>query len=230
MQKTKRLKIIKDYLLEHKDVQIHEFNDLIDVSESTIRRDIKSLASEGFLKEEYGSVVLLEHNDFDTVLSKRTLKNIEEKRIAARKAALKIEDHSLIYIDAGSTTLHMPEYIIAKNCTFVTNGMHIATELVQYGHTDVHVIGGRIKKITMAIIGEEAIANLQHYYFDACFIGANGVCDKGYSTPDLREGIVKNTVITRTKKSYVVADYSKIGKTSSYVFATKDQCKLISNK
>jgi DeoR family fructose operon transcriptional repressor len=226
MHKTKRLTIIKEFLLEKKDVQISDIAKIIDVSESTIRRDIKDLAKVGFLKEEYGSVVLVEHNETDILLDERYSQNTWAKHKIAKKAAALITDDSFVYIDAGSTTFHITKYIEAKNVTVVTNGLNIASEMAVLGHK-VYLLGGEVKGVTMAIVGEEAVYNLKHYNFDISFIGANGINEVGYSTPDIREGIVKKTAVKQSRTSYVVADSSKYDKVTSFIFADRDECVLI---
>ena len=228
MQRSKRIQILKDYILEHKDVKISEFNSLLDVSESTIRRDLKTLAEEGFIKELYGNVILAEKNKSDIFIQERLSQNLHAKKLIGEKAANLVEDNDFIYIDAGSTTFHMIESINAKNVTVVTNGIHIAQACATYGiHT--LLLGGELKALTMAIVGEQALETLQNYNFDACFMGTNGISSLGYSTPDVKEGIVKKHVIKRSLKKYVLSDKTKYHTVTAYVFTSKEECELISD-
>lgn len=226
MQKSKRINIIKEYIQSNKDVKITELNDLLDVSESTIRRDIKDLAHEGFLKELYGSVILLEKNQPDTYINERLVQNLEIKMLIGKKAARLIEDDDTIYIDAGSTTFHIIKYITAKNVTIITNGIHIASEALNY-KLNTYLLGGELKPLTNALVGEIALEALNHFQFDKCFIGANGVTNKGYSTPDIKEGIIKKHVISKSRKKYICADSSKEHIHTAYLFAKKNTCHLI---
>lgn len=226
MQKSKRLTIIRDYLRTHKDIRISELNGILDVSESTIRRDIKDLADEGFLKELYGSVVLLEKNQPDTFLKERLEQNIEAKKAIGEKAAAMISDGDFIYIDAGSTTFHMIKYITSKNLTVVTNGHNIAEELLKYEIPCI-LLGGELKSLTMAVVGEIALENVRHYNFDIAFMGTNGISKAGYSTPDIKEGTLKKRVIEHSRKRYVLSDRTKMNLTTAYIFASRDECELI---
>lgn len=226
MQKSKRLTIIRDYLRTHKDIRISELNGILDVSESTIRRDIKDLAEEGFLKELYGSVVLLEKNQPDTFLKERLEQNIEAKKTIGEKAAAMISDGDFIYIDAGSTTFHMVKYITASDLTVVTNGHNIAEELLKYGIPCI-LLGGELKPLTMAVVGEIALENVIHYNFDIAFMGTNGISKAGYSTPDIKEGTLKKRVIEHSRKRYVLSDKTKMDLTTAYIFASRDECELI---
>jgi DeoR family fructose operon transcriptional repressor len=227
MQKSKRLEIIKDYLKTHKDVQINEFSNVLDVSESTIRRDIKKLAKDGFLKELYGSIVLLEMHNEDILLYDRLKENVEAKNKIGKKAARIIEDNSIVYLDAGSTTFHMIKYIKAKNVRFVTNGINIGLELLRYGHK-AYIIGGEMKLVTLAIIGEQAVDAITNYHFDLAFIGANAVDKHGYSTPDPNEGVIKKQAIKNSKQSIILADSSKLNSTTKFQFAKRENARLIS--
>lgn len=226
MQKSKRIRIIKDYVQQKKDVQISELTSLVDVSESTVRRDIKDLAKEGFLKELFGSIVLIEDSEIDTLLSLRLKTNMEQKQVIGKRAAALIKDNQFIYIDAGSTTQQIVKFITAKNITIVTNGIDVAEETAKYGF-DCIMVGGTLKHITMAIVGEQAVDSISQFYFDISFIGVNGVSEVGFSTPDIREGVLKRRVILQSKKAYVTTDTTKMNKITSFVFANHEECELI---
>jgi len=229
MQKSKRISILVEYIKKHKDVQISELSNIVLASESTIRRDVKDLAKQGIVKELYGSILYNEHNEKDVVLKERINLHLEEKQKIGKKAASLIKDGSFVYLDAGSTTMQIIPFLTAKNLTFVTNGLNIATELIKYNY-DVRILGGQIKEITLAVVGEEAIEHLKSYHFDYCFIGTNGISENGYSTPDVKEGTLKKLVILHSRNKYVLSDSSKEGKTTAYVFAKLDQATLINEK
>ena len=219
MQKSLRIKRIKAYMLEHKDVTIHDLQNVIDVSASTIRRDIKDLVKEGFLSEHYGSVTLVESKPVDVLLQDRLELQLEAKETIGKKAAAIVKPHSLIYIDAGSTTYYMIKHLKQTSITVVTNGINIALECAKH-HLEVILLGGSLKSLTMALVGDQALDSVQHYHFDQCFMGANGITPQGYSTPELKEGTLKKTVIKQSKHAYVLADKTKEGSIASYRFAS----------
>jgi len=228
VQRSKRLALIKDYVLKHKDVKITELNQVIDASESTIRRDIKTLAQDGFLNELYGSVVLNVQNSPDTFFQERLNQNVSIKKDIGLKAAKTIKDQDVIYIDAGSTTFHMVEAIEAKDITVVTNSIHIAENLANR-HINTYIVPGNLKPLTMAIVGEQALEYVRTYNFDKCFMGTNGISKKGYSTPDVKEGILKKAVINHSRECFVLSDSSKDNVSTAYIFASLERCTLIKN-
>lgn len=229
MQKSLRMKLIKDFLLEKKDVQIADLKNILDVSESTVRRDIKSLSSEGFLRELHGSVVLNQKKFVDTILRDRLETNVDAKLIIGQKAAMYIQDGDFVYLDAGSTTFYVPRYIEAIDVKIVTNGIDNAVEAAQYGF-DVMLIGGEVKLTTMAIVGEKAIEELEKYHFDIALMGANGFDASGFSTPDVKEGLIKKMAMRQSQTSYVCVDTSKEAILTHYRFARYEPSKLITEE
>lgn len=226
MQKSLRMKTLKAYVNEKKDVTVNELLSIIDVSPSTIRRDIKDLVKEGFLTEHYGSVTLIESKPVDILLQERLEANLDAKQTIGLKAAQRVKDHNLIYIDAGSTTYYMVKHLQSCPISVVTNGLNIALECTKYG-IDTVLIGGSLKALTMAVVGDLALENIYSYQFDQCFMGANGISDRGYSTPEIKEGILKKRVIKQSKKAYILADHSKHYAEASYYFANLDEAQWI---
>jgi DeoR family transcriptional regulator, fructose operon transcriptional repressor len=229
MQRSKRQSLCLDYVRLHKDVQISEIAHHLNCSDSTIRRDIKALAQQGFIQEVYGSVIYVDKGSEDMLRKERNVLNVKAKEKIGQKAAQLIEDHQFIFIDAGSTTFQMLQHIRSKGCTFVTSGLDIACELMNH-QLDVIILGGQIKPITEAVVGETAVDMLKTFYFDCAFIGTNGISTVGYSTPDHKEGAMKKVAIERSKRAYVLSDTSKLDVTASFVFASLDKAIWISEQ
>ena len=101
----------------------------------------------------------------------RLKQNRNEKEQIARYAASLISDNDFIYIDAGTTTELLIDYIEQRrNVTFVTNGISHAKKLTQAGFR-VHILGGEFKLETEAIVGEEAMLLLDKYNFTKRILG-----------------------------------------------------------
>ena len=113
----------------------------------------------------------------------------------------------------------MIEYITSHQAVFVTNAISHAKRLAERGFT-VYLLGGEFKAVTEAIVGEEAVEALEKYNFTKGFWGANGVSlQKGYSTPELKEAMVKKKSMENCKERFVLADESKFNHISSVTFA-----------
>lgn len=213
-------------------VSVQELMQLLDISESTIRRDLNALDKEGRLVKVHGGAMAIGgsfHVKDDAVEYRKEI-NREEKIEIARYAAALIEDQDVVYMDAGTTTELMIDYITAKNVIFVTNSFAHAKHLSQKGYT-THVLGGEFKPITEAIVGEEAIISLDKYNFTKGFWGANGVTKvNGFTTPDVKEAMVKKKSMQKTKERYVLCDSSKFGEICSISFAEFKSARIITTK
>lgn len=126
---------------------------------------------------------------------------LDEKKAIAIYCAKLINDTDFVYIDAGTTTDILTDYITNKNATYVTNGITHAKNLIRKGLT-TYTIGGRIKPATEAIMGAEGLRSLKTFNFTKSFMGTNGIeLNAGFTTPDMEEGLIKEEVIKRSYMS-----------------------------
>lgn len=222
MLTKQRHELILKLLEENGSVTVTEVKDMLDASESTVRRDITALDREGKLVKVFGGAVAAENDAVTaheyTVAQKMDL-NREEKQKIAKFAASLIEPEDFVYLDAGTTTGYMVDYISERRATFVTNAFAHAQRLVSRG-MKVLLIGGELKASTEAIVGNQAIRMLQGYHFTKGFFGTNGAAKKsGCTTPDANEAMVKQTAMEQCKDCYVLCDSSKFDLISSVTFA-----------
>lgn len=230
MLSEERYKLILDKLDKESVVYLNDLVKYLDTSESTIRRDLNALHKAGLLKKVHGGATSLKDikiNTSDDKVEYRQNLNMDEKIKISEYAASLIEDNDLIYMDAGTTTELIIDFIKNTKAVFVTNGIVHAKKLIQKGCT-TYILGGELKLITEAIVGVEAINSLRKYNFTKGFFGVNGVSIKnGFTTPDIREAMVKEEAINRTKDSFVLCDTSKFDEISSITFARIDKARII---
>lgn len=233
MLKNLRLEMILNLVDEKEYVSIHELMERTSSSESTIRGDLVYLEKEGKINRLHGGAKSLRTNSsslFELNMSEKQLLNVEEKNAIAKYAATLIKDNSLVYIDAGTTTSFLCDYITSKNNTFVTNSMTIAQKLKKKGYK-VYVTGGEIKLSTDAFLGAFPLETIKRFTFDFGFFGSNAISlNQGYTTPDYEEAIIKKTALERSLKAFVLADSSKLGFEKGVSFASFDEATLITNK
>lgn len=221
MLTEERLQEILKLVEEKGSVSTQELMEVLDISESTVRRDLTTLDEQGRLLKVRGGAMVREDTystSEATMLQKQTL-NLKEKRMIARYAASLLEPNDFVFLDAGSTTELMIDYMSERNVTFVTNAVSHAKKLSELGYT-TYILGGEFKATTEAIVGDEAIESLQKYNFTKGFWGTNGINVKvGFSTPDVKEAIVKKTAMKHCAKRYVLSDPSKFSRISCVKFA-----------
>lgn len=223
MLTKQRQELILKLLKERGSITVAEVKGMLDTSESTVRRDITELDRQGKLVKVFGGAVMAEAGDIVTAkeytVAQKTDLNREEKQKIAKYAASLIEPGDFVYLDAGTTTAYMLDYVEQKEATFVTNAVAHAQRLVSRG-MKVLLVGGELKASTEAIIGNQAMKTIREYHFTKGFFGTNGVTRKcGCTTPDANEAMIKQSAMEQCGRCYVICDYSKFDNVSSVTFA-----------
>lgn len=214
MLTTERQQVILTLLAEKQTIKMQEIVELTNASESTIRRDLTELENEHKLERIHGGATISSRKLHEPSMIDKTSKNMQEKMRIAKYAASFIQEGDCIFLDAGTTTLHMIPHLRNKKVVVVTNGLTHVEALIEQEVT-TYLTGGYVKGKTRALVGPQAIQSLQNYRFDRCFLGANGFdITFGYTTPDPEEAAVKYQASQLAKKTYVVADHTKYGQVS----------------
>lgn len=228
MLSEERKNLINEYVNEQKAVSVQELMERFHASEATIRRDLTALDARGMITKVHGGAVSLQNQIVtDYEVSERQDVNLEEKMEISRYAATLIQPNDVVYLDAGTTTYHLIDYIDCQNITFVTNAIMHAKKLSSKGY-HVYLTGGRLKSTTEALVGSGCYDTLSHYQFSIGFFGTNAVSHAdGFTTPDPEEAKIKECAITHTLSPYVLCDHSKFDLTAPVRFARYDQACII---
>lgn len=234
LTETRQEEIVR-LVQERESITVAELKDILQSSESTIRRDITALDKDGRLTKVFGGAIALHPAQMVrqelSVTQKQELQ-AEEKKAIARYAASLIEPDDCVYIDAGTTTGWMLEYIQEPGATYVTNAFSHAKRLAQKGF-HVMLIGGEVKGATEAIVGAEAALNIQKYHFTKGFYGTNGIDQKAaFTTPDINEAMVKRVALHATQSGhrYVLAVSTKFSSIYAVTFAEFDGTTILTEQ
>ncbi|WP_406548003.1 DeoR/GlpR family DNA-binding transcription regulator [Clostridium ljungdahlii] len=147
----------------------------------------------------------------------------------AKFAASYIEEGDCIYLDAGTSTFEMIQYINKKSLIVVTNGLNHINAIIE-NNINGYILGEKVKNSTKAVIGCDALKSIEKFRFDKCFLGINGIHLKyGFTTPDSEEAILKENAIKHSGQSYILADESKFGEVSFVKVGNLDQASIITN-
>lgn len=233
MLTEERYSVILEQVRQNKSVKLPRLCELLEASESTVRRDLTFLDERGLLKKVHGGAVSTDESSLNMIeqdVESKSRLFTEEKTAIARFAASLIDDGDFVFIDAGTTTEKMIDFLPDKNVTFVTNAFVHAKKLAQRG-VKVYIPAGEIKLKTEAIVGAECVISLQSYNFTKSFVGANGISLSGdITTPDRKEASVKSAVVQNSQTVYVLADHSKFDHMYSVTFAQLGRVKIITDK
>ncbi|MDR1505761.1 MAG: DeoR/GlpR family DNA-binding transcription regulator [Treponema sp.] len=190
----------------------------LEVSDATIRKDLKTLEERGHLRRTHGGAVTVDEGvSREARLWEAMGKNSNEKRKIARKAYEMIKDDEAIILDVSSTAGMICEHIKRgekRNLTVVTNSAIALMELMDCGNVQLIMVGGQVQPSVASCVGAFATDMLRNIRVDKAFIGANGIDLRQdiITTPNLFEREVKRAMISAARETVVVADNTKFGK------------------
>jgi DeoR family fructose operon transcriptional repressor len=194
----------------------------INVSRATIRRDLSELEKSGFLRRTHGGAILSGSSKLEPTFKEKEDKLADEKKLIGKKAAEIIKDGDTIFIDAGTTTRYIIDFLKdKKDLTIITHALHIINKINKDNlDCELIVIGGNFKWSTEAMIGPLAEDYLKKMRVDKCFIGSNGFnIESAATTPDLREAKIKEIALKIAAENFILFDQSKWEETYFYRFA-----------
>lgn len=227
--KSRRLDDITKYVNEKKSVSISELSEQFNVSVITIRRDITELEKLGELKKVYGGVTAIKPEQAISY-DERYIKNKEKKDYIAKIASQYIENYDTIFIDSGTTTSNILQYLDNDiHLTVFTNNLDIINSSENFPNIKLFVVGYIFNKETRSFVGESEY--FKRINLDKSFLSASGVhIEKGVTTLDFDENLIKIDIVKKTNKNYLLVDKSKIGSSTILTFADiKDMDTIFTN-
>ena len=217
MLTSQRKQLILEKLAAEGLVMSKELSTLFDVSEDTIRRDLRELAAEGHLQRVHGGA--LPSSSAAATFSERKSLKIDEKHRVAHKGVELISDGQVVIIDGGTTTSELVTLLPPElSITVVTHSPGIALGLVEHPTIDVILIGGRLYKHSIVTVGAAAIEGIGHIHADLFFMGVTGIHpEAGLTTGDYEEACIKRAFSGRAAETVVLASPEKVNAASPFV-------------
>nr|WP_208390900.1 DeoR/GlpR family DNA-binding transcription regulator [Brooklawnia cerclae] len=213
-------------------VSVAELAARFSVTTETIRRDLSALEDAGQLTRVHGGAIPSGRIRLgESGVRARATSRPREKNAIARAALAQLpqDAETTILVDAGTTTAQFAELLPAGRVrTIVTNSVPIASGLAARETAEVILLGGRVRGITQATVGDEVLNALQRLRVDLAFIGTNGFSRiHGLSTPDPSEAAVKHAMVGAGQRIIVLADSSKLESDYLVSFAGIDEVDML---
>lgn len=219
MLTSQRKAYILKVLKEQGEVIAKAISEELQLSEDTIRRDLRELAAEGKLQRVHGGALPASPAVGDFAVRQQIAP--EGKVAVGRAAASLVRPGQVVILDGGTTTLqlakHLPRELAA---TVVTHSPTIAVALQEHPSVEVVLIGGRLFKHSVVTVGAAAIEAIARIRADTFFMGVTSIhSEAGLSTGDLEESHIKRAFMARAAETYVLLTAEKLNTASPYVIA-----------
>lgn len=217
MLTSQRKQLILEKLGTEGQVQSKALSMFFDVSEDTIRRDLRELAAEGRLQRVHGGA--LPSSSAIAPFAERQSVKMDAKKRVARKGAQLISSGQVVIVDGGTTTSELITFFPPDlRITVVTHSPSIALGLVDHPSIEVILIGGRLYKHSIVAVGAAAIEGIENIHADLFFMGVTGIHpEAGLTTGDFEEACIKRAFSGRAAETVVLASPEKINTASAFV-------------
>lgn len=208
-----RRKYILDNILKDGFVKVSELAATLGVTQTTIRKDLNYLESQGVLQRAHGSAIPTAPQVIDINLSAKRLINYDAKQKIAAKAATLIQSDDSILIASGSTITLFAEALKPKGrLNVVSISVNISAHLGDIPGITVMQVGGILYGNTLSVLGAEASKTIENLYCSKVFFGVDGLdLDYGLTCGTGEEASITQKMMHSAQTSIVLVDSSKVG-------------------
>ena len=176
MLSAERKRLILERAGQDGRVVASELSREFSVSEDTIRRDLRELASEGLLHRVHGGALPLPKPPVSVSYASRAAQAPEAKAAIARAAAALVRSGQVIAIDGGTTPLEVAQHLPADlHATVVTHSLPVLSALAGRPGIELIAIGGRVFGEALVTVGPVAVEAYRSIRPDVCFFGVAGI-------------------------------------------------------
>ena len=200
-----------------------------DVSEMTLRTDLKALDSERLIVRIHGgarSVGFVVGTD--DLLDLRSVRNVEAKEIIAAKAAELVRPDMCLCIDSGSTTTALAAQLPDERLLAFTNSLTVADKLSRLTQPLTHVFGGTLNRYSRCTNGSTTVEAVGNLHFDIFFLGVTNFNDSlGFTCGSEEDARFKQACIAQSDQVVALMDSSKIGPLGTFRICGLDQIDLL---
>ncbi|MCR8576356.1 DeoR/GlpR family DNA-binding transcription regulator [Streptomyces sp. Isolate_219] len=186
------------------------------ISEDSVRRDLRDLASEGLCQRVYGGALPVSPAVVGYA-ARQTVAPDGKRKVASVAAGL-VRPGGALILDGGTTALavahELPQDLV---CTVITHSPTIAAALLDHPQAELFLLGGRVFKHSAVTCGAVAVEAAQNVSADLCLLGVTGVHpEAGLTTGDAEEAAMKRALAARAADTYILASSEKIGTASRF--------------
>ncbi|MBN1590279.1 MAG: DeoR/GlpR transcriptional regulator [Pirellulales bacterium] len=220
MNRESRRTHIRRLVASRGKCSVEELSRELGVSGMTVRRDLRSLAEDGRLIRTHGGATLGERATFEFTFLERVNRNRREKTAIGRAAVELAQGCSTMMLDGSTTTLALARQLRGvTGLTVVTTSLPAAAELQHEPGIDVLLTGGYIRPASPDLTGSLTESNLEILHAEFAFLGADAIDGEGrvFTNPPDNSAVLL-AMATSAKQVYIVADHTKLGKTTLRCF------------
>lgn len=228
MTKSLRQQKINELVNHEGAVTVAQLSEILDVSASTIRRDLQEMARDGQIRRVHGGALPAEQPDMEPpIIQRQQLATMAKARIGRAAAAL-VQPGETIFLGSGSTVHQIVRHLHnIPDLTVITNALNIVNALRSQDNVELIIIGGMFRSSELSMVGHVAEQAVREFRADRVFMGIRAIDPQhGFTNAYLPEAMTDRAILRMGRHVVVVADSSKLGHVSAVFLApvTAAQC------
>ncbi len=230
--KTFRLRDMEQYILEKDTVTMEELKEHFKISMNTTRLDVAQLVEKGMVRKVYGGVCSVHKNSL-IPFEEREEKNKNAKMTVGREAAELVDDGDIIYVDSGTTTMYLLDYLgDKKDVTILTNNLNAINRSLPFYNLNVISLPGTLERKTNSFVSADTVRTIERYNINKAFMASSGLSETGIiTTSSPLEFEIKKAAMENSNYKYLMIDSTKFGKSALLTFATvNDMSRIVIDK
>lgn len=210
--KDSRREQMASYIAHKHAATMDELCRVFHVSINTVRADVAYLVQTGAVEKVYGGVRAALHQQVP-LFTQRTGLHPQEKLSIARQAEKRITDRDILYIDSGTTTMHLLEVLDpSKHITVLTANLHLVSQAYNNPNVELILLPGTMNRRTNSVTDVSALEFLGRYHFVKAFMGVSGISPDGaLNVSSYMEYELKKLAVRQSQYAYLLSDSSKFG-------------------
>lgn len=215
MIKEKRIEIIMEELSLNGVISIEELGKKMNISYSTVRRDIEELEAQNLLRRIRGGASAYKPTtSYEPPFSARKDMFYDEKCRIAKLARTLISPNETLLLSGGTTIHSFSKTLNDVYPLYVaTNDLMSALELSQFNNINLIVLGGNLRNNHFSLNGYFTENMLSQIHADKAFIGVDAVdFNSGFMHFSIEEIAASKLMIKASKQVIVLCDHSKFNK------------------
>lgn len=212
---------ILEILKKEKSLSVSKLSKLFFVSEMTIRRDLKDMEKDGYLKRYHGGAII----DSGAILpiNIRKLNHLDNREAIMQSAKKHLGNSMSVFIDSSSTCMYIiPAIAEFSDITIITNSVQ-SVLLAQRYHINSILAGGSYYEHDMCTVGSRAEEFLKEINADTAFFSAQGISEDGIiSDNDEKQTAIRKIMMKNSAKKIFFFDKSKLDSKHLYTLCKAD--------
>jgi DeoR/GlpR family transcriptional regulator of sugar metabolism len=212
---------LKDLLARRGMSDLDSLSSELQVSQSTIRRDVESLEKTGLVRRTHGGVIWVGDRSSSGgggangarpyAFDQRMDYQADAKRRIAAAAAKLVLPGQTIVLDGGTTTFYLARELLGRRLQLVTNSLPIANLFINDENVELVLVGGLLYPRYGVLLGPMAEQELGSIHAQTLFISVAGVHDGSLYNQNLLLVQAERRMMEKAQQVVLLVDSGKFG-------------------